>query len=197
MLLRWDNELPGQTVRIPTPIPTWDGVNYVSVSTPYVKVVGEDLAGNPVLQNETSVQELATFKTGNVAVAALSDLDGDLILDSADNCVMAANVGQVDGDGDGVGDACDNCQLIANSNQRDSNGDGFGNVCDADLNSDLAVNLSDFSTFRSLFGGPVHLGPVLPGHDADFNGDGSVNLSDFSIFRSQFGGTPGPSGLNP
>ncbi len=30
MLLRWDNELPGQTVRIPTPLPTWDGVGYVS-----------------------------------------------------------------------------------------------------------------------------------------------------------------------
>ena len=29
MLLRWDNEIPGQTVRIPTPLPTWDGVGYI------------------------------------------------------------------------------------------------------------------------------------------------------------------------
>ena len=29
MLLRWDNEHPGQTVRIPTPIPDWDGVSYI------------------------------------------------------------------------------------------------------------------------------------------------------------------------
>jgi len=46
MLLRWDNELPGQTVRIPTPIPDWDGVSYVATS------------------------ELATIKTGDVAAAA-------------------------------------------------------------------------------------------------------------------------------
>ena len=29
MLLRWDNEHPGQTIRIPTPVPSWDGVGYV------------------------------------------------------------------------------------------------------------------------------------------------------------------------
>ena len=185
MLLRWDNELPGQTVRIPTPLPTWDGVGYIS-------------ATNPDNTGATAVIELPTIKTGNVALAALSDLDGDSILDNVDNCVMAANAGQADGDGDGVGDACDNCQLIANSNQRDTNADGFGNVCDADLNSDLTVDLSDFSTFRSLFGGPAHFGPVHPGHDADFNGDGFVDLSDFSIFRGALGGgTVGPSGLNP
>ena len=198
MLLRWDNELPGQTVRIPTPLPTWDGVGYISATNPMQKVVGEDpVTELPIIVDVTEVEELATFKTGDVALASVSDLDGDLILDSADNCVMAANVGQLDGDGDGVGDACDNCQLLANSNQRDTNGDGFGNVCDVDLNSDLTVDLSDFSVFRVLFGGPPHLGPVLPGHDADFNGDGVVNLSDFSTFRGGFGGTPGPSGLNP
>jgi len=29
MLLRWDNENPGQVVVMPTPMPTWDGVTYV------------------------------------------------------------------------------------------------------------------------------------------------------------------------
>jgi hypothetical protein len=28
MLLRWDIENPGQTVLLPTPLPTWDGVYY-------------------------------------------------------------------------------------------------------------------------------------------------------------------------
>lgn len=29
MLLRWDIEHPGQLVSMPTPMPTWDGVEYV------------------------------------------------------------------------------------------------------------------------------------------------------------------------
>jgi hypothetical protein len=29
MLLRWDVEHPGQTKLMPTPLPTWDGVEYV------------------------------------------------------------------------------------------------------------------------------------------------------------------------
>ncbi len=29
MLLRWDVEHPGQTVIMPTPMPSWDGVGYV------------------------------------------------------------------------------------------------------------------------------------------------------------------------
>ena len=177
MLLRWDNEVPGQTVRIPTPLPTWDGVGYVS-------------ATNPSHHGDTAVIELATIKTGNVAVADLSDLDGDGILDSADNCVIIPNPEQEDTlDGDGVGDACDNCQLLANTNQRDSNADGFGNACDADFNGDGIVNLADFGLFRASFGTNMD--------DADLNGDGIVNLADFGLFRANFGGTPGPSASNP
>ena len=95
----------------------------------------------------------------------------------------------VDTDGDLVDDAIDNCTLVANANQRDTNGDGFGNICDADLNNDGAVNLNDFSTFRSEFS--------TAGPDADFDGDGDVDLNDFSSFRGMFGNPPGPSGLNP
>ena len=180
MLLRWDNEVPGQTVRIPTPLPTWDGVGYI----------GD-------VNNPGSVEELDTIKTGNVAFAAASDLDGDLVLDAVDNCVLIANPGQEDvldggGLGDGVGDACDNCVLIANTDQRDTDGDGFGNACDTDFDGDGLVDLSDYSVFRSRFG---TLGDLT--NDADFTGDGSVNLSDYSIFRSTFGSTPGPSALTP
>ncbi len=181
MLLRWDNEMPGQTVRIPTPLPTWDGVGYISALNPQP------------FTDATAVVELPTIKTGNVAMAAASDLDGDGILDSVDNCVIVPNPGQEDvldiGGPDGVGDACDNCQLLANPDQLDTNADGFGNACDADLNGDGQVNLADFAEFRASFG--------TSGKDADLNGDGFVNLSDFSLFRARFGSVPGPSAGNP
>ncbi len=33
MLLRWDNEHPGQLVRLQTPIPDWDGVSYIPTNS--------------------------------------------------------------------------------------------------------------------------------------------------------------------
>jgi len=129
---------------------------------------------------------------------ACQDTDGDTVLDTVDNCPLTANPGQEDGDGDGVGDACDNCTLVANADQRDTDADGYGNRCDADFNSDLTVNLSDYSSFRSAFGKPVlNTAPYAISDHADLNGDGSVNLSDYSIFRASFGKAPGPSALTP
>ncbi len=195
MLLRWDNEVPGQTVRIPTPLPTWDGVGYISETNPDPHT------------GETEVLELPTIKTGNVAVANLSDLDGDLVLDINDNCILAANPGQEDGDGDAVGDACDNCTLVPNgpsgqgpsaNSQRDSDGDGFGNACDADFNNNGIVDPSDFSVLKSSFGAgpdPVTGQPSAP--NQDLNGNGIVDPGDFSILKQRLGTPPGPSALAP
>ncbi len=93
-------------------------------------------------------------------------------------------------DGDGIVDTEDNCTLVANPNQRDTDGDNFGNFCDADLNQDLQTDLSDFSLFRIAFS-------TTGDPNADFDGDGSVDLNDFSLFRVMFTSSPGPSGLNP
>ncbi|MBI1195278.1 MAG: multicopper oxidase domain-containing protein [Gammaproteobacteria bacterium] len=79
MLLRWDNEHPGQTVRIPTPIPTWDGVTYVATT------------------------ELATIKTGDVLAAStyvaptqlVGDLDWDGIVGLPDYLKFRSQYGQV------------------------------------------------------------------------------------------------------
>ena len=184
MLLRWDNEVPGQTVRIPTPLPTWDGVGYIS-------------ATNPDSLGATAVLELPTIKTGNVAVAAASNLDAivvtalnDLVPDAIDNCILAFNPGQEDSDGDGVGDACDNCTTKANSDQRDTNGDGFGNVCDGDFNGNLRVDPADFSLLKSVFGSTT-------APSQDLNGNGVVDPADFSRLKAMFGQPPGPSALNP
>jgi hypothetical protein len=78
MLLRWDNEHPGQTVRIPTPIPGWDGVAYVPTS------------------------ELATIKSGDVAAAATfvfptqiwGDLDVNGLVNLSDFSIFRTQFGQ-------------------------------------------------------------------------------------------------------
>jgi len=79
MLLRWDNERPGQTVRIPTPIPDWDGVTYVTPA------------------------ELPTIKTGDVTAAATfiapkqldADINLDGIVDLSDFDAFRVQFGQV------------------------------------------------------------------------------------------------------
>lgn len=68
MLMRWDIENPGQTVLLPTPMPTWDGVGYVNSDA------------------------LATFRTGDLDAknngiviptepANGGDVDGDGVID--------------------------------------------------------------------------------------------------------------------
>ena len=81
-----------------------------------------------------------------------SDVDGDGIPDSSDNCLTLSNPAQTDTDGDGTGDVCDptpnggsapndtdgdgildtndNCVSVSNPDQTDSDGDGWGDACD-------------------------------------------------------------------
>ena len=66
------------------------------------------------------------------------DLDGDGVLNAADNCPERRNADQHDEDGDAFGDECDNCPAIANANQADTTemaipgqfADGVGDSCD-------------------------------------------------------------------
>ncbi len=100
-----------------------------------------DRAGN------TANEQNFTFNT------VILDIDGDSILDSADNCPTIPNVDQLDTDGDTLGDACDsdkdndtilndvdNCPLIQNPLQKDIDADGIGDVCDDDHDNDTILN---------------------------------------------------------
>lgn len=135
-------------------------------------------------------QPVIVMNDSNDFVVAWSDA----VQDGSYSGVFSQHFG-TDTDKDEALDSFDNCTEAANSDQRDTNGDGFGNICDADLDNSGTVNLSDFSSFRSAFGGAVPLTQAQ--EDADFNGDDNVNLSDFSIFRSLFGKAPGPSCCTP
>ncbi len=96
-------------------------------------------------------------------------------------------------DGDGLLDEADNCTLIVNPDQRDTDEDGYGNACDADLNDDCLVNFGDLAALQAGFF------PVTGVEDADFNGDGFVNFADLAVMKATFFSGdepgPGPSGL--
>ena len=72
------------------------------------------------------------------------DIDGDGIMNGADNCRVIPNADQLDTDGNGRGDACDpfdldndgvwnindNCPQTPNPDQMDSNSNGIGDACE-------------------------------------------------------------------
>jgi cell division septation protein DedD len=51
---------------------------------------------------------------------ASTDIDGDGVRNSKDNCPAVANASQTDRDADGVGDACDSCPDLANQSANQS-----------------------------------------------------------------------------
>ena len=78
-----------------------------------------------------------------------NDSDGDMVLDTSDNCPLNSNPDQSDLDADGLGDVCDpdddndgvedtldNCPVNSNNTQTDFDDDGIGDACDSDNDND-------------------------------------------------------------
>lgn len=59
-----------------------------------------------------------------------NDVDGDEVLNEADNCRDVFNKDQHDEDGDLRGDVCDNCPHVSNNDQAKNAGDSVGSACD-------------------------------------------------------------------
>ena len=96
-----------------------------------------------------------------------------------------------DTDGDGVIDSNDNCVLAPNPSQLDTDGDHIGNQCDCDFNQDNFCGGPDFTLFIGCFNAATGGNPTCEA--ADMNGDGFVGGPDFSLFIGGFNGAPGPS----
>lgn len=116
-----------------------------------------------------------------------TDLDGDYVLDSTDNCVPLRNPRQDDADGDGIGDPCDddidgdaipngedNCPLIANPGQEDVlTPNGIGDVCD-DVDADGRPDAFDNCL------------TIINSSQSDIDGDGAGDACDGDIDNDGF-----------
>lgn len=68
--------------------------------------------------------------TNRVGMLSSNDIDGDGVMNAADNCPCVYNPSQLDSDNDGIGNECDNCPFRKNPSQMDSDEDGVGDACD-------------------------------------------------------------------
>ena len=128
-----------------------------------------------------------------------NDIDGDGVLNAADNCPVTANASQADFNSDGIGDACqdsdgdtvldaqDNCPTVSNVLQTDVDHDLIGDACDPDADNDGVPNASDNCPY------------VANPDQTDTNGDGHGDVCDVSQIKfvmmetscKDYWGTPG------
>lgn len=88
------------------------------------------------------------------------------------------NITENDIDGDSIINTADNCSEKSNYNQLDSDNDGFGNVCDADYDNNNIVDNNDFSIFV------IKLTQNDPAADLNGDGSvGFLDLMAFSSFH--------------
>jgi hypothetical protein len=127
--------------------------------------------------------DLATYRAQIDALitdpcAQGADTDADGTFDACDNCTLQPNADQTDADADGYGNACDGdfdqSPLIGIADLivlRDcfnlSVSPGVGppddpDCAESDMNASGAVNISDFSLFRLVFGRPPGPSALAP-----------------------------------
>jgi len=85
MLLRWDAQQPGQTIVIPTPIPSWEGVTYEqTVTLPTYKIGDLEAKANFEIPGAcTPTQTVETLCSDGI------DNDCDGLVDAADPSCQA------------------------------------------------------------------------------------------------------------
>jgi hypothetical protein len=147
-----------------------------------------------------SVLPIASFLLLAIAAPAFAlDLDGDLVDDSIDNCLLVSNPDQLNTDGDLLGDACDldddddgvldlldNCPLAQNNSQANADlDDDGGNACDLDDDNDLIPDVSDNCVVVGNFLQSNNDGDLLGDVcDPDDDNDGVLDIIDNCVFAA-------------
>ena len=147
-------------------------------------IVNDDTSDKiPVINSEKTVS-IAESTTDVLTVTSFlstagSDLDGDGVIDSLDNCPNIPNSNQRDSDSNGEGNVCEDsdgdgvldykdvCPYIPNADQKDSDFDGIGDVCD-DSDGD-----GIYDAFDNCLA-------IVNSDQADMDGDGIGDVCDDS-----------------
>ena len=157
-------------------------------------VVDDTSTNSPTITSEktVSIKEgvVDALTLTSIVTSSASDVDGDGVVDSLDNCPTVANDNQRDFDKNGEGDACEDsdgdgvldktdiCPTIPNPDQKDSNFNGVGDVCeDADNDGvmDAYDNCKNVANVDQADSDGDGIGDVC---DTDSDNDGIIDSED-------------------
>jgi len=161
-----------------------------------IKVVSLDDTKDdtPVITSEKTVSikegTLDALTVTSMLSSSASDVDGDGVVDSLDNCPNVANSNQRDYDSNGEGDACedsdgdgvldnkDTCPVIPNADQADSDFDGIGDVCEDTDNDGVIDSLDNCINVANLDQTDLDGDGIGDACDNDKDGDTILNNLD-------------------
>ncbi|MDF1852303.1 MAG: cytochrome c peroxidase [Verrucomicrobiales bacterium] len=172
MLLRWDSELPGQVKLMPTPVPSWDGVEYVdTVALPTFRsgVNGPELPENNPFVSPVIDSFTGTSENGE------SVLSWSINQDSGDN-ILALDLSP------GVGSVLGRTSTVVNPSQTTiyrltARTPGGTSTATITVSPDGTIGEGDINN-----GG-------IPGDDLLTNGDFEAELDGWTFVNSNVGST--------
>ena len=158
-------------------------------------IVNDDKSNSiPVISSEktVSIKESATdvLTVTSILATSASDVDGDGIIDSLDNCPTVANSNQRDYDKNGEGDVCEDsdgdgvldykdvCPIIPNADQADSDFNGVGDVCEDMDNDGVIDSIDNCVSIANLDQADMDGDGIGDVCDDDKDGDGILNTLD-------------------
>jgi subtilisin-like proprotein convertase family protein len=155
---------------------------------------GEDPNGTWTLWLQDGYDNYGGLLAGGWSLTfdANTDVDGDGVVNTGDNCITTPNVDQADGDGDGIGDACENTAPTLSSIGTQHMSAGESRTVDITAADDRpqplvfsATNLPDFAWFEDNANGSASLHIIPPAGSLGTYADITVSVSDGEFTDSE------------